>query len=205
MTITLDEMVLENTTSIRPVEATGLCEPGPSARTEYTVLRHVVTVWSLIAPRTGYNQVARAAVADFAGSLRHIKKGADLTWDELAGILGVTRRTVHNWLAGGRVSGINAARLAGLSRALADELGSIPPDAARSHLLAPDVDGTTPLSRISHELRALFPNERPVLSGFDLLRMPESSDEHLITGKMLKTGGRLSPAKQTAGSEKSSQ
>ncbi len=73
------------------------------------------------------------------------------TWDELATLLGVDRRSLHNWSQGGPVRPANQLRLAELLRVLRlSDRGS--PEANRLALSAPDpLTGTTGLDLLSAE------------------------------------------------------
>lgn len=119
---------------------------------------------------------------DFADSLRRIQMHSGLSWGEISRTLGVSRRTVHNWLSGSRVSGVNALRVAGLYKAITQELTNQPRESARSYLLSPSSDGSTRLGEIGRWLRELHPADTPVLSGFELLRVSESAEGGLRSG-----------------------
>jgi biotin operon repressor len=150
--------------------------------TQYAIRRMVASLGTLLEPRTSYGIVMDTSHRSFALTLRRIQSNSALSWNEVARTLGVSRRTVYNWLGESKVNGVNAGRVAGLYRALTQELTGVPRDQARSHLLAPSSDGVTPLVRITRDLRTQYPRRKPVLSGFDLLQTAESSDETMISG-----------------------
>ncbi len=106
-----------------------------------------------------------------------------MSWGEIASALGVSRRTVHNWLAAGRVNGENARRISGLYRAVTQELVGVPRESAREHLLAPGDDGTR-WAAITRAIRADYPRRPRVSSGFDVLRAssPTSDLSHIDGG-----------------------
>ena len=74
-----------------------------------------------------------------ATSVRELRERSGLTWDEFAGLFGVSRRAVHSWAAGGRMNSVNAARLQDLATLVAQFTGS--PGTVRAALLAPDQVG----------------------------------------------------------------
>lgn len=133
------------------------------------------TIDAMLAPRTTYGRVIDTDPRDLAGSLRRIQARTGLDWGQIARTLGVSRRTLYNWLGGARVSGGNAARIAVLYRAVTQELkGVSQSDDARSYLLTPGADGLTPLARITLAIRDEHPNAYLPLRPVELLR-PASS------------------------------
>lgn len=90
-----------------------------------------------------FRQVARTGPTDVQSSAELVQTLHDesaLTWDQLAKLFGVSRRAVHQWVAGGRMNAANAERLAYLLRVVRDLPGS-DPDARRSALFAPNMTG----------------------------------------------------------------
>lgn len=78
-------------------------------------------------------------------NLYEVRRLTGLTWDELAGLLEVDRRTLHNWSQGGPVRSANQTRLAELLSVLRYiDRGSA--EANRLALNKPDATGTTPLA-----------------------------------------------------------
>lgn len=150
--------------------------------TLYVVKRQDVSLASLVEIRTGYGTVTDTSERNFAVSLRSIKEHSGLSWGEIARTIGVSRRTIHNWLADARIRGVNAARVSGLYRAVTQELTGIPRSRARSFLLAPGDDGITPMSRITLGLRSNYVRQRPVIGGVDLLRTSAPGDDPIING-----------------------
>jgi DNA-binding transcriptional regulator YiaG len=180
---TLDDLIAPRTTTVTEFPALPVFEEFVSRNaTQYMVKRVVESLSSLMETRTGYDTVTDTSDRNFPLSLRRIQASSDLSWGEIARTIGVSRRTVHNWLTGTKVNGMNATRVASLHSAIMRELTYVPHDQARSHLLAPGPDGITPLSRLTRYLRAQSQPERPVIGGFDLLRSPSSSEQPLITG-----------------------
>lgn len=69
--------------------------------------------------------------------LAEIREISGLTWDQLARYFGVSRRAVHLWAAGGRMSAANEELLAHLVRSVA-AVRDLEPAARRQALLRPD-------------------------------------------------------------------
>lgn len=166
MTISL-ERLLDPETAYKLAAA----EPGPNFEgTLPGILRHEsVTASDLIRTTTGYGVATDESTRDFSQSLRRIQENSGMSWGEIAAALGVSRRTVHNWLSAGRVMGDNARRIAGLYRAVTQELAGIPRSSARAYLLAPGADGTR-WAVITRSIRSDYPRRQRAASGFDVLR-----------------------------------
>lgn len=78
-------------------------------------------------------------------NLYEVRRLTNFTWDELASLLEVDRRTLHNWSQGGSVRSANQTRLAELLAVLRYiDRGSS--EANRLALATPDFLGTTPLA-----------------------------------------------------------
>lgn len=152
--------------------------------TQFAVTRFPMSLAALVESGTGYGTVTDTSDRNFAHSLRRIQEHSGLNWSEIARTIGVSRRTVYNWLADTTVSGVNAARIAGLYRAITQELTGVRRESARPHLLAPGPGGDTPLSRITRDLREQYTGSRPVISGFDLLRTPSAIREEAPSGRL---------------------
>lgn len=110
-----------------------------------------VTYRSGVASRTPLRVEERNAVEDslpaLARSVRSLRQRSGLTWEELARIFGVTRRTLHNWSVGGQLSATHARDLARVI-ALVHDVDTGNPKTTRSSLLAPRENGTTLFDRL---------------------------------------------------------
>lgn len=85
---------------------------------------------------------AAASLPELAKSVRSLYRRSGLSWDELAHVFGVSRRTLYNWSTGGKVSASYAQAIASVIRAVHQvDVGN--PQLTRSKLLAPAEDGTT--------------------------------------------------------------
>lgn len=137
---------------------------------------------ALIEPGTGYRLATDDARRDFADVLRRIQQHTSLDWGQVARTLGVSRRTVHNWLSGTRVSGVNAQRLNGLYNALTSELDGVDRPDSREYLLVPDGSGVAPLDRIRRHLAQQYARDLPVMSPLARLKRPITGDRPPRTG-----------------------
>lgn len=185
MTGTLERLIEASTTVGREQHALFLTpsEFGTSNATTYVVVRPSTSVASLVRVGTSYGRVTDSSDRSFALSLRRLQEHSQLTWGETARVLGVSRRTVHNWLTTAKVNGENARRIGGLHRALTQELAAVPRENAREYLLAPGPDGGSRLAVIARDLRAQYPRQRQVASGFRILRSSDSTQEDpVVTG-----------------------
>jgi transcriptional regulator with XRE-family HTH domain len=80
---------------------------------------------------------AAASVACPVELLVETRETSGLTWDQLARYFGVSRRAVHLWAAGGRMSAANEELLAHLVRAV-DAVRGLEPATRRQALLRPE-------------------------------------------------------------------
>ena len=65
-----------------------------------------------------------------------------LTWEQLGGLFGVSRRAVHNWASGSRLSAGNAEVLARVVASLSERT-NYDPEENRDWFLAAGVNGTS--------------------------------------------------------------
>jgi transcriptional regulator with XRE-family HTH domain len=102
------------------------------------------------------------ALADSAvpGMLQRLRRLSGLSWGEIAQTLGVSRRTIHNWLTGARVAGVHLSRLLQLSRAV-DSVATGSAQATRAALLQPNANGRSILDDLALASR---PVRRPLSS-----------------------------------------
>lgn len=143
-----------------------------------------MSIASLVSPGTGYRLATDTRRRNFAESLRSIQQRSGLDWGQLAHVLGVSRRTIHNWIGGATVNGDNAKRITALYNALIHELRGVVPVDARSYLLSPAEDGTTRLSVISGHIRQEYKRSRPVVGARELLAYAPTMDTPTQTGSI---------------------
>ncbi|MDP4013490.1 MAG: helix-turn-helix domain-containing protein [Candidatus Nanopelagicales bacterium] len=142
----------------------------------------------LVEPTTGYRLVGDVVPQCTAG-LKRAKEASGLTWSEVAVVLGVSRRSVHNWLRGSRVRGINARRISAFYIAVITELeGATPGEEfdARDYMLRPGEDGESRASRIAAHLRSEYPRRPTRLSPWDVLRTPTAGEAPTQSGGLAR-------------------
>jgi hypothetical protein len=93
-----------------------------------------------------------------AKAIRKAHEDSGLTWDQLAKVFCVSRRSVHSWANGARMNATNAELLMQFVRLL-DCIEDTSPDGRRSALLAVGDDGQNALDRFrmsQSQLRGAF-------------------------------------------------
>src|SRR5262249_58463749 len=92
-----------------------------------------------VAPAAVNEQLVSTLLPELAKSVRSLRDRTGLTWDELAHLFGVSRRTLYNWSTGGKVSASHAQSIAAVVSAV-HHLDTGNPQLTRSKLLAPAED-----------------------------------------------------------------
>ena len=87
---------------------------------------------------------------DIALSVRDLHDQSGLTWDQLSRLFGVSRRAVHNWATGGRMTANNVRLLSALRRVIG-QLQGTDPASRRAIFLAPGQDGRSPFDRFRED------------------------------------------------------
>lgn len=85
-----------------------------------------------------------------AESLKELYDSTALTWDQIARLFGVSRRAVHLWTSGQRMSARNLERLARIGEVVSENQ-STTPEATRANLFVRK-DGGSPFSMLLAEL-----------------------------------------------------
>jgi len=93
----------------------------------------------------------RDVVYGAADELEELKSISGLTWDQIARILNVTRRSIHFWIKGGVIAAGNQERLSRLLLTLRS-IAFNSPSETRSFLLHPTEDGVLPLDNLRYGL-----------------------------------------------------
>jgi hypothetical protein len=86
-------------------------------------------------------------VQDLAPAIREVRDSVGLTWEQLALLFGVSRRAVHHWANGSKMTGKHAQRLGELRRAFA-ALPGTDPESRRAALFTPANDGYSTFDRL---------------------------------------------------------
>jgi transcriptional regulator with XRE-family HTH domain len=72
--------------------------------------------------------------------LQRLRRVSGLSWGDIAGAVGVSRRTIHNWLGGAHVAGVHLARLLEVSR-IVDLVSTGSVESTRTLLLQSGANG----------------------------------------------------------------
>ncbi len=91
---------------------------------------------------------AKKDFTDFPSVLTGLRARSGLTWNELSSALGVSRRALHHWTKGQRISGFHIQRLEELVR-LINKTACGDRDQTRAKLLIPRDDGQSLLSQFA--------------------------------------------------------
>ena len=99
---------------------------------------------------------------DTASLITELRNRSGLTWEQVASIFQVERRSVHFWASGRAMNASNAERLGRVMAAL-DRMDQGDPSLTRAFLLAPTVSGRIPLDLLREdELDELLTSDRSV-------------------------------------------
>jgi len=128
------------------------------------------------------NEKTEESLPDLAQSVRSLRQRSGLTWDELARIFGVTRRTLYNWSTGGQVSAAHAQSLARVI-ALFHEVDAGEPKLTRSRLLAPTENGSTLYTRLVQQRAPAYTTGGPTYRPEQLLSARHDTPDH--TGEII--------------------
>jgi hypothetical protein len=99
---------------------------------------------------TSANPVALPSLPPLTAAIYEIRRISGLTWDELAVIFGVNRRSLHYWANGGPVRPENALRIRRILYAMR-RLHRRGAAEARLALLTPGASGTSPLDHLTQD------------------------------------------------------
>lgn len=112
-------------------------------------------------PTTAFNHAVVPAM------LQRLRRMSGLNWGDLGRAVGVSRRTIHNWLGGARVAGVHLARLLEVSR-IVDLVSTGSAESTRALLLQPAANGRSLVDDMALTAR---PARRPIstVSAGDLI------------------------------------
>ncbi|MFC5502939.1 helix-turn-helix domain-containing protein [Lysinimonas soli] len=93
--------------------------------------------------------------------IRRIRDRAALTWDQIARLFGVSRRSVHHWASGENMSAHNIELLSQLY-ALVTKVDAGDPVQTRTSLFTPEESGISPVETFKQRVSAVSrPNPEP--------------------------------------------
>jgi DNA-binding XRE family transcriptional regulator len=106
--------------------------------------------------------------ADVPALLQRMRRVSGLNWGEVATAVGVSRRTIHNWLSGARVAGVHLARLTELEH-LINAVAAGSADDTRARLVRTGPHGRSLLDEMALNSRPARRRPISMLSAGDLL------------------------------------
>jgi hypothetical protein len=131
-------VVLDDAMAVFALETSRFCRLSSSdptsSPTEYSVK---VVGWRKWAGKTlssAGDQADPMPSSAAARALAKIKQASELTIEALAPLIGVSRRTLHSWFAGGQISQRNEERLRALAEAV-EQIAAVAPETARERLM----------------------------------------------------------------------
>jgi transcriptional regulator with XRE-family HTH domain len=132
-----------------------LCISGSPATTTTNSITTVLSALSSapaggLATGAGVDLVRGRVAQGQTERVRKIYHRSGLSWDELGRVLGVSRRTIHNWANGFRMSSRHVVLL-GQFENLLDRYDANGPQSVRVSLLTPDADGVSPYTAFLRE------------------------------------------------------
>lgn len=86
-----------------------------------------------------------------AVTVRCLHDASGLTWEQLGRLFGVSRRAVHHWANGGKMTAFHAEALARLTQVV-DGLPASDIPSRRAHLLAPGANGRSLYERLRSDM-----------------------------------------------------
>lgn len=106
-----------------------------------------------------------------------IKSSTDLTWAQLADVFGVSRRTVHSWSSGSRLSAGNDEQLRAFGRLVSqiESREGVDPARIRSALMSPNSEGLSPIAQFRREHGARVPEPLTLESTVEVDTAPHDS------------------------------
>lgn len=126
--------------------------------------------------------------------LRRLRLSSGLNWGDIGRAVGVSRRTIHNWLGGGHVAGVHLARLLDVIR-IVDSVATGSAETTRTLLLQPKNTGRSVVDDLA--LAARPARHRPIstVSVGDLVAPVDETASARLQGPQRRAslrGGSLS-------------
>lgn len=117
--------------------------------------------------------LGRAVVPAVPAVLQRLHRISGLSWGDLGRAVGVSRRTIHNWLGDTRVASVHLTRLLELSR-LVDRVSTGSSESTRALLLQPTADGRSIIDDLALSAR---PTRRRPLSSVSVGDLVTPTDD----------------------------
>jgi transcriptional regulator with XRE-family HTH domain len=103
-----------------------------------------------VAVEPRFDGVGADPSSDTAKLIQDLRSRSGLTWDQLASIFGVDRRSIHFWSSGRPMNAANAERLARVL-AVIGRIDKGDPSVTRAWLLTPTANGSVPLDLLRED------------------------------------------------------
>lgn len=145
---------------------------------EAEVLRPAVST-TRATPDVQAQGASAAEIRNVPGLLRRLRRNAQLNWGDVARALGVSRRTIHNWLSGAQVARTHLSRLMELA-SLVDRIGGGEPATTRILLTQPGPHGRSQLDEFALASRPAHRVPLSMTSVGDLLGRDEPGSPETV-------------------------
>lgn len=127
------------------------------------------TVTLFFSDKPAVDETSEGAPTTDADLICSIHDRAGLTWDQIARLIGVSRRSVHMWVAGSPMSGRHRETLAKVDR-LVTSYGNLEPKAVRTRLFTIGTSGLSDFDRFIRDRYDSLPNiNGPMLSAAEMI------------------------------------
>jgi DNA-binding transcriptional regulator YiaG len=111
--------------------------------------------------------------------LQRLRRVSGLGWGDIARAVGVSRRTIHNWLGGAHVAGVHLTRLLDVSRTI-DLVSTGSAESTRTLLLQPTANGRSIIDDLTLTARSARRRSISTVSVGDLVTpVDETESTHL--------------------------
>jgi transcriptional regulator with XRE-family HTH domain len=107
--------------------------------------------------------------------LQRLRRASGLSWGDLGRTVGVSRRTIHNWLGGARVAGVHLTRLLQVSHTI-DLLAGSSAESTRAALFQPMSSGRSIIEDLALAARPARPRPISTISVGDLVAPTDGTD-----------------------------
>jgi hypothetical protein len=133
--------------------------------------------------------------------LQRLRRLSGLGWADIGRAVGVSRRTIHNWLGGGHVAGVHLTRLFDVSRTI-DLVSTGSAESNRALLLQPTANGRSIIDDLALAARPARRRSISTVSVGDLVTPIDEAESVRLQGPQRRTslrGGAL-PRRRPRGS-----
>lgn len=129
--------------------------------------------------------------------LQRLRRVSGLSWGEIAAAIGVSRRAVHHWLAGDRISATHLKRLIALVTFIEPHAAG-DPDRTRALLTQAGGHDRSPLDDFRLQMQAPRKVARPTASVAELLGDTQAAEQPLPRSRRSALAGGVISAREAA-------